>query len=55
MIFEYGDTKVITPIDPPDGRRYVEPIKEGIDVDHIYNLTSRKAYYVEPTADGNLI
>jgi len=31
MIFEEGETRVITPMDSSDGRRYVESIKEGID------------------------
>lgn len=33
----------------------MEPVKEGIDLDNIYNLTSRKEYYFDPTVDGNLI
>jgi len=54
MIFEDGETRVITPIDPSDGRRYIEPVKEGIDLDSIYNLTSREKDHVDPTTDGNL-
>lgn len=54
MIFEDGETRVIAPIDPTDSRRYVEPVKKGFDLENIYNLTSRKEDYVNPTTDGNL-
>jgi len=54
MSFEDGKNRVTTPIDPSDGQRYVEPVKEEIDLDNIYNLTSRKVDYVDLTSDKKL-
>ena len=44
---------VIAPMDPNEGRRYVEPVKEG-DLrgwDHAYNISKD---YIHPTVDGEL-
>ena len=54
MIFEDGETIIIAPIDPADGRRYVGSVREEFDLENIYNLTSRKEDYVNPTAAANL-
>ena len=49
--------RVVSPIDPLEGQRYVKPVYnegQGDYLDQIYNVTSLQEYYVNPTADGNL-
>ena len=49
--------RVVSPIDPPEGHRYVEPIYREAHVDyldHIYNVTILKYDYVNTMVDGNL-
>ena len=41
MAFENEGTRVIVPLDPVEGERYTEPVREEEDVDHIYKLTTR--------------
>jgi hypothetical protein len=53
MIFEFGYLKFTTPLDPSEGKRYIEPTK-GNDIDNLYNMTVRMDDYVNPTADGTL-
>jgi hypothetical protein len=45
---------VTTPLDPKQGRKYIEPAW-GDEIDHLYNMTTRMEYYVNPTADSALI
>ena len=54
MNFEGKDLRVIVPLDPSQGERYTEPVKdEDQDVlDHIYNITAKDEDYVDPTAEG---
>jgi hypothetical protein len=40
MIFEVGDLKVITPLDPSERKRYIEPPR-GNDIENLYNMTTR--------------
>ena len=49
--------RVVSPIEPLEGHRYVEPIyNEGqVDyLDQIYNVTTMQEDYINPTTDGNL-
>ena len=41
MTFENYDVQVISPLDPSEGRRYVEPVKEEFvgGWDHAYNIS----------------
>ena len=41
MTFENQDVRVIAPMDPQEGRRYIEPIKDefGRGWDHSYNIS----------------
>ena len=39
MIFEVGDLKVTSPLDPTEGKRYIEPAK-GNEIDNLYNMIS---------------
>ena len=54
MTFEGKDLWVIVPLDPSQGERYTEPLRdEDQDVlDHIYNITVKEEYYVDPNAEG---
>jgi hypothetical protein len=57
MNFEGHDMRVITPLDPDEGQRYTEPIREedcAYALENIYKLTARLQDYINPTADGNL-
>jgi hypothetical protein len=53
MIFEVGDLKVIAPLDPSEGKRYIEPTR-GNDIDNLYNMTAWMEDYVNLTIDGAL-
>ena len=49
--------RVVAPIDPLEGQRYVEPVKgeyhEGY-LDNIYNISSTMDDYINLVADGKL-
>ena len=53
MRFENQDIRVIALMDPTEGRRYVEPVRdESIKGwDHAYNISED---YIHPTTDGEL-
>jgi hypothetical protein len=38
MIFEVGYLKVTTPLDPLEGKRYIEPTRWN-DIGNLYNMT----------------
>ena len=46
MTFKNQDIGVIAPMDPPEGRRYIEPIKDedGRSWDHAYNISEEYIY-----------
>ena len=54
MTFEGKGLRVIVPLDPSQGERYTEPLRdEDQDVlDHIYNITAKEEDYVDPTVEG---
>ena len=55
MTFEGNGLRVIIPLDPSQGERYTEPLRdegEQDTLDHIYNITATDADYVEPNTDG---
>ena len=57
LSFNDDEMKVVSPIDPLQGQWYVEPVYselQGDYLDHIYNISSLKYDYVNPTTDGNL-
>jgi hypothetical protein len=57
MMFEGYGLRVIAPLDPDEGPRYTEPIREDgrtCELENIYKLTARQQDYINPTADGNL-
>jgi hypothetical protein len=55
MTFESGDYRVIAPLDPSEGERFVEPTCLDLEeIDQLYRTTARDADYINPTADGVL-
>ena len=55
--FKNDEMRVVSPIDPLEGHRYVEPVYNeghGDHLDHIYNVTALQEDYINPTTDGNL-
>ena len=54
MTFEGKGMRFIVPLDPSQGERYTEPLREEDQdvLDHIYNITAKEEYYVDPTAEG---
>ena len=54
MTFEIQDVKLIAPMDPQEGRLYIEPVKYevGRSLDHAYNIFE---YYIHHTIDGELV
>ena len=57
LSFEDDEMRVVAPLDPLEGQRYVEPMfneGQGDHLDNIYNVIALKEDYINPTADGNL-
>ena len=55
--FEDNEMRVVSPIDPLKGQRYIEPAYNEGQVnylDQIYNVTAMQEDYASPTGDGNL-
>ena len=54
MTFEGKGLRVIVPLDPSQGERYAEPLRDEYQdvLDHIYNITAKEEYYVNPTTEG---
>ena len=53
MTFENQDVRVISPMDPQEGRRYIEPVRDeaGRVWDHADNISED---YIHSTVDGEL-
>ena len=57
LLFEDDEMRVVVPLEPLEGQRYVEPVFNQGQYDHldnIYNVTSLREDYINPTMDGNL-
>jgi len=54
MSFDDGMNMIIVSIDPSEGQRYVETVRDERELNTIYNITSNKADCVEPSRDGKL-
>ena len=54
MTFEGKYLRVIVPLDPSQGERYTEPVRDEYQdvLDHIYTITSKEEDYVDPTVEG---
>ena len=53
MTFENQDIRVIAPMDPNEGHRYIEQVKDEVvrGWDHAYNISKD---YIHPTVDREL-
>ena len=53
MTFENQDIRFIAMMDPNEGRRYIEPVKDEVvrGWDHSYNISE---YYIHPTTEGEI-
>ena len=57
MTFEDAQIRVIAPLDPYQGPRYIEPIRaeeEAHNIDSLYQMTANQNDYINPTAEGNI-
>jgi hypothetical protein len=55
MTFESCEYRVIAPLDPSEGERFVEPTCLDLEeINQLYITTAREENYVNPTADGVL-
>ena len=54
MAFENEGMRVIVPLGPAEGERYIEPVRKEEDVYHIYKLTTRDEDWINPMANGVL-
>ena len=57
MTFEDKQIRVIAPLDPFQGPRYIEPIRaeeEVRNMESFYQMTANQSDYINPTAEGNI-
>jgi hypothetical protein len=55
MTFESGEYRVIVPLDPSEGERFVEPTCLDLEeIGQLYRTTTHDEDYVNPTTDGEL-
>jgi hypothetical protein len=55
MTFESGEYRVIAPLDPLEGERFVEPTCLDLEgINQFYRTTVRDEDYLNPTPDGIL-
>jgi hypothetical protein len=55
MTFESGEYRVIVPLDPSEGVRFVEPTCLDLEeIGQLYKTTTRDEGYVNPTTYGIL-
>jgi hypothetical protein len=55
MTFKPGEYRVIAPLDPSKGERFVEPTcLDSEEINQLYRTTAHNEDYVNPTADGIL-
>ena len=57
LSFEDSEIRVVAPINPLEGQRYVDPVNSEGQVnylDQLYNIMSLRDDYINPIMDGNL-
>jgi hypothetical protein len=55
MAFESGDYRVIAPLDPSKGERFIEPTCIDLEeIGQLYRTTARDADYINLIAEGVL-
>ena len=54
MTFEGKELRVILPLDPSQGARYIELLRNKYQdvLEHIYNITAKEEDYIDPSAEG---
>jgi len=55
MIFKKKSLRVVIPLDPAEGSRYIDPVHDyesDDDLNCIYKITPREQVWVNPTMDG---
>ena len=57
MTFKGKGLRFIVPLDPSQGERYTELVKDQFQdvLDHIYNITAKEEDYVNPTTESLFI
>jgi hypothetical protein len=51
MTFELGEYRVIVPLDPSEGERFVETFLDLKEINQLYRTIAQEDDYVNPTAD----
>ena len=57
MTFEDAQIRVIAPLDPFQGPKYIEPIRaeeEVRNMESLYQMTANQSDYINPTIEGNI-
>ena len=57
MIFEKNSLCIVVSLDPPEGARYIEPMRDDDnddELDCIYQIMMQYQDWVNPTADGRI-
>ena len=57
MTYEDVQIRVIAPLDPFQGPRYIEPIRaeeEARNIDSLYQMTTNQSDYINPIVEGNI-
>ena len=57
MTFEDNHIRVIAPLDPFQGPRYIEPIRaedEARNMESLYQMMANQSDYINPTTEGNI-
>ena len=57
MTFEDVQIRVIAPLDPYQGPRYIKPIRaeeEAHNMESLYQMTTNQTDYINPTAEGHI-
>jgi hypothetical protein len=55
MTFKSGEYKVVVPLEPSEGERFVEPTCLYLEeINQLYKTTAREEDYINPNTDGVL-
>ena len=57
MTFEDAQIRVIAPLDPYQGPRYIEPIRveeEACNMEILYQMIANQSDYINPTVEGKI-
>jgi len=57
IIFEKNSLRLVVPLDPVEGSRYTDPVRNNEsdnELDYIYKITAQEQDWVNPIADGRI-